>query len=301
MTLPTFRPQIGDPTTWLDAYICTLESAAMGLDFTTAGQVSVWGGQLVPYCGKSAKDIAGASGHPGTSLQNAAQAWAHYGQTLDIFDDAWKDVRDELAIGNAVILQGDYGALPAGDRCSATFQDNHAVIVLPEVSVDGLQVLTGDPICAGYRWRTLRGLRAYAEKLATDVRGTPTRLFYAVARKPMLPDTDTGDAMPLVLTNLKPRTGTATVKTGAKRAAVQLADREYFWFTPGAQKRYVAEGTLVPPLDANPGDRASVVLVGDEAAVFLKMDVELHDDNVGDVKHTVTTLADGVKKGEFQI
>ncbi len=301
MTLPTFRQQIGDPTTYLDAYICTLESAAMGLDFTTAGQVKVWGGQLVPWCGKSARDIAGASGHPGTSLQNAAQAWAHYGQDLPIFDDAWKEARDELAGGNAVILQGDYGALPAGDRCSATFQDNHAVIVMPEVSVDGLQVLTGDPICSGYRWRTLRGLRAYAEKLATDVRGTPSRLFYAVARKPMLPDTGTEEPMPLVLTNLRARTGTATVKAGAKRAAVQLADREYFWFSPGFQKHYIAEGTLVPPLDANPGDRSSVVLIGDEAAVFLKMDVDLKDDVVGDKVHTVTTLADGVKKGEFTI
>jgi hypothetical protein len=282
MTLPTFRQQIGDPTTWLDAYICTLESAAMGLDFTTSGSVSVWGGQLVPYCGKSAKDIAGASGHPGTTLQNAKLAWAHWGQLLEIRDDAWAALRAELQDGNAILLQGDYGALPAGDRCSSTFQDNHCVIVMPEVSVDGVSVLTGDPICSGFRWRSLRGLRAYAEQLAQNIRGDRTRLFYAVANKPTLPDTGTEEPMPLIVTKLRARAGVATVKAGPKRAAVQVADREYFWFNPGDQKRYVAEGVLVPPLDNNPGDRSSVFLVGDEAAVFLKMDVDPKDDTTGD-------------------
>ncbi len=296
MTLPTFRPQIGDPTTSLDRFICTMESAAMGLDFTTGGAVSLWGGQLIPYCGKKPADIAGANGHPGTSLQNAALAWAHFGQVLDINDDSWDAMESWRRAGNAIILQGDLSSMPAGDRCSAA-EVTHCVIVLPETSIDGLSALTGDPLCSGFRWRTRRGLRAYAERLALDVRGTKSRLFYAVAPPFQLPDTSE-EPMPLTVTKLKARSGVATVKAGAKRAAIEIDSRTYHWFNPGDIKRYVAEGVLVPPLDGNPGDRASVVIVGDEAAVFLKMDVDLADDVVGtDIKHRVGVIVDGVQKG----
>jgi hypothetical protein len=296
VTLPTFRPQIGDPTTSLDRFLCTMESAAMGLDFTTGGQVSLWGGQLVPYCGRKPADIVGH----GTNLQNAALSWLHWGQDLQIKADAWQDAEAHRADGNAYLLQGDYDALPAGDRCSSTFEENHCIIVLPETSVDGTMALTGDPLCSGYRWRSRRGLRAYAEKLALTNRGDRTKLFYAVCPKYVLPDTGTEEPMPLVVTKLHARSGVATVKGPGKRAAVQVADREYFWFAPGATKHYVAEGILVPPLDNNPGDRSSVVLVGDEAAILLKMDVSLVDDT-GDVKHDVGLTVDGVRKAGISV
>ena len=56
--MPVFRRQIGDPTTSLDGFICTLESAAMVLEWHTRGAISVWGGQLIPWCGKTEAQIA---------------------------------------------------------------------------------------------------------------------------------------------------------------------------------------------------------------------------------------------------
>lgn len=275
--VPQFRRQLGDPTTRLDASICTLESAAMALDFTTHGQVSVWGGQLIPYCGRSPADIA----KNGTNLQNADLAWHHYGQDLDIRDDPFEEAERILRRGDALIAQGWYDALPAIDRCSATFEEGHAFAVIPLFNGPGTSVLVGDPLCGGFKYMRLSSLRAYMETLARRVRNDEDRLFFGRAPKFALPDTDTEEpeVPPLVVTKVQPWSGTATTKPGAKRAAVQVADREYFFLEPGSVKRIVARGKLVPPLDNNPGDRSSVVLCGDELAVLLEMDVILTPDS----------------------
>lgn len=273
--VPQFRRQIGDPTTYLDASICTLESGAMGLDFTTHGQVSVWGGQLIPYCGRSASDIA----KHGTNLQNVDLAWHHYGQDLDIRDDDWNEVVRILNAGDAIVAQGWYDALPAIDRCSSTFDEGHAFCVIPDFNGPGTSVLTGDPLCGGWKYMRLSSLRAYMEELARRVRNDEDRLFFGRAPRFVLPDTsEEPEVPPLVVTKVVAAAGTVRTKLGPKHAAVQVADREYFFLEPGTTKRTLGKGTLVPPLDNNPGDRASVYLVGDELAVLLAMDVDFIPD-----------------------
>lgn len=275
--IPLFRRQIGDPTTHLDASICTLESGAMALDFTTHGQVSVWGGQLIPYCGRSVADIA----KNGTNLFNVDLAWHHYGQDLDVRDDPWEEAERVLRRGDAIVAQGWYGALPSIDKCSATFEAGHAFCVLPEFNGPGTSVMTGDPLCGGWKYMRLASLRAYMEELARKARNDENRLFFGRAPKFVLPDTDTEvpTVPPLVVTKVQALSGTVTTKDGPKHAAVQVADREYFYMAPGTSKRTIGRGVLVPPLDSNPGDRSNVYLVGDELAVMLAMDVDFTPDS----------------------
>lgn len=273
--VPQFRRQIGDPTTYLDASICTLESAAMGLDFTTHGQVSVWGGQLIPYCGRTPSEIA----KKGTNLQNADLAWHHYGQDLDVQDGPWETVEKILRTGDGVIAQGWYDALPSIDRCSRTFEAGHAFFVTPLFNGPGTSVLVGDPLCGGHKYMRLSSLRAYMETLARRIRNNEDRLFYGRTPRFVLPDTsEEPEVQPLVVTKVQSAAGTVKTKTGPKHAAVQVADREYFFLEPGTTKRTFGRGVLVPPLDNNPGDRSTVYLVGDELAVLLAMDVDFTPD-----------------------
>ena len=82
---------------------------------------------------------------------------------------------------------------------------------------------------------------------------------------------------PLVLTGLEAFSGVATIN-GPGHFAVQLADREFIALPDGAQKRVVALGRLAPRLPGPAGDRTSVVLVGDEAAILLRADITLTTD-----------------------
>lgn len=254
----------------------------MALDFTTGGQVSVWGGQLIPYCGKTPSQIAGIDGGPkGTNLYNVEKAWAHYGQDLDIRDGPFEEAEAILRAGDGLVAQGWYDALPSIDRCSKTFETGHAFYVHPLFNGSGTSVLKGDPLCGGYAYMRLSSLRSYMEELARRVRNDENRLFFGRAPKFQLPDTDTEEPSvpPLVVTKVAAASGTAKTKLlGGKHAAVQVADREYFFMEPGTSKRVVGQGVLVPPLDDNAGDRSSVWLIGDELAVFLKMDVDYTPD-----------------------
>ena len=283
--IPQFRRQLGDPTTYLDSYICTLESGAMALDFTTGGQVSVWGGQLIPYCGRTVADIIGR----GTNLIHVDTAWHHWAQDLDIRSDPFEDVVRTLNAGDGVIAQGWYDALPAIDRCSATFDRGHAVYVHPLFNGNKTSVMVGDPLCAGFKYMRLTSLRAYMEQLARRERNDEKRLFWGRAPRFQLPDTDPEEpeVPALVIEKAQAASGVATVKGGGKHAAVQVADREYIFLEPGTTKRVMGQGVLVPPLDENPGDRSNVWLIGDELAVFLKMDVDYTPD-------TATTFNQGV-------
>lgn len=177
--MPAFRRQIGDPTTNLDSFICTLESAAMVLDWHTRGAISVWGGQLIPWCGKTEAQIAAT----GSNLGNARQAWLHYSQTLDNRSgQTWNDFIACLTEGRAAILQGDYGVLANSEKCQISFEDNHAVAVFP-YEVSGL-LLTGDPLCRGYHGRARTSLKAYAEAFGVMVYGvtSPQKILFAVSR-----------------------------------------------------------------------------------------------------------------------
>lgn len=69
-----------------------------------------------------------------------------------------------------------------------------------------------------------------------------------------------------------------TIKMGAGHSAVQVATKRLVQLPAGDTKTVVAKGRLDPPLDAQlgnppqPGDRSSVYLIGDEAAVVLQSD-----------------------------
>jgi hypothetical protein len=194
---PVFRKQLGDPTTWLDPYICTLESGAMALDFHTKGGIKVWGGQLVPWCGLTPAQIAGqaprADGEvrTGSGIPNVSMAWKHWNQTLgNRIGYRWISVLESLQLGRAVILQGDYDQFSLATRCQDAFLGNHAVIVLPE-RMAGPKWLVGDPLCSGYKWVSELELYRYAMKL-----GFNGQLYFAVtdvetAGSSGLPDTAT--------------------------------------------------------------------------------------------------------------
>jgi len=180
--LPIFRRQIGDPTTTLDAFICTLEAGAMALDWQTRGATQVWGGELIPWCGKSEADIGGASGSPGTSLDNVRQAWRHWNQVLGVRSgQTWAQVLSALGEGRAVILQGDYGELPTYVKCQANFEDNHAIILLPS-QVSG-RIIVGDPLCTTWHGWDVADLQTYAEEFGEQVFGvtSPQKILFAVS------------------------------------------------------------------------------------------------------------------------
>lgn len=182
--LPIFRRQIGDPTTSLDSYICTMESAAMALDWHTRNAVQVWGGELIPWCGKSEAEIIYGPDQ-GTSLSNAAQAWLHWGQYLESRSgQTWNDLLDCLDQGRAVILQGDYGEFSSAEKCSG-FSGNHAILVLPDKTTGTEDYYAvGDPLCSAFKGIAMTSLRAYAEVFGAAVRGSssPQQIMFAVTR-----------------------------------------------------------------------------------------------------------------------
>lgn len=173
-----FRPQFGDPTTTLDASVCLMESAAMALDWHTRGGLQLWGGQLVPWCGRPEAQIRVI----GTSLQNARQAWAHFGQYLDIrAGQPWTSLIAALSEGRAVILAGLYGDLI--DRCSS-FTGSHAVVVLPYFSDGGTKVMIGDPLCPNFKYIDISDLQTYAEALGVAFYGShsPQPVYFGVSQ-----------------------------------------------------------------------------------------------------------------------
>lgn len=177
--MPTFRRQIGDPTTRLDSFICTLESAAMVLAWHTSGAVDVWGGELIPWCGKTEAQIVAT----GSNLGNAAQAWTHYGQTLSVRSgQTFDDLMNCLAQGRAVILQGDYGVLSNAEKCQDTFDGNHALSLYPYQISD--RILAGDPLCHNFGGLRIASLRDYAETFGAAVFGasSPQPILFAVSR-----------------------------------------------------------------------------------------------------------------------
>lgn len=89
-------------------------------------------------------------------------------------------------------------------------------------------------------------------------------------------------APPLVVTALRPFNGMATVR-GDGHFAVQIADREFIALADGTPKAVVALGRLSPRLPGPAGDRTNVVVVGAEAAILLRADIVLKDENGAEV------------------
>jgi len=179
--MPIFRRQIGDPQTTLDAFLCTMESGAMVLDWHTRGALQLWGGDLVQHCGRSISSILESGG---TNLGDLQQAWAYYGQYLSIRSgETWADLLDCLAEGRAVVLQGDYDQFTLNERCQTSLVSNHAISVYPYQS-DG-RLLVGDPICHDFKGFKETSLIAYAEDLGVQVYGvtSPQKILFAVSRR----------------------------------------------------------------------------------------------------------------------
>lgn len=154
---PVFRKQIGDPTTTRDAFICTMESGAMGLDYHTLGKTQVWGGQLEQH----QTDHVG-----GTDLYDLATAWKYYGAVLTQGTGGWAGVKAALAQGRAVMLQGDYDQIPYTYKCQKDFNDGHCICLIPDAFI---WARTGDPLCSAFKNVPEDTIRAYAEKLNPHV------------------------------------------------------------------------------------------------------------------------------------
>lgn len=173
---PTFRKQIGDPTTGYDSYICTMESGAMALDYHTQGAIKVWGGELLSKTGLTDPQI-----RDGTNLWDVDRAWAVYGQDLDIrAGQNWESFLYAIQSGRAAILQGDYDQFSLATRCQDSFTGNHAILVLPEKS--GGNWLVGDPLCSDFKWVSEYELNRYATKLAISQTGSASKLYWGVTR-----------------------------------------------------------------------------------------------------------------------
>ena len=185
--VPPFRYQIGDPTTDLDGKICTLEAGAMALEFETLGGVSLWGGDMVPYCGKSRNAILGLVPKVpmGTNLDQVDAAWHHWGKDLIVKALPWASVIAAVAEGRAVVLQGLYAAL--GTYRASTFTGSHAMIVLPKPASKSGWSIVGDPLRRDYIEIPDTVLRAFAETLAQSERHNVTQLFFAVTT-PHIPE-----------------------------------------------------------------------------------------------------------------
>jgi hypothetical protein len=100
------------------------------------------------------------------------------------------------------------------------------------------------------------------------------KLYAAVPIRELQVSQEATDMPGLRVVDLKPLGGFAVIR-GNDHAAIQLADRERIKLPANDCKQIIAEGRLDPPLDNVPGDRSSVVLVGNEAAVLLKSDIEI--------------------------
>ncbi len=171
---PKFKYQIGDPTTWLDSHICTLECGAMGLDIISGGRIDVWGGNLVPYCGRSTALIV----QRGTNLSNVAQAWKHWGKTLENRTGyTWANVLSDIRAGYWVILQGDYDQFSLSVRCQDSFLGDHAILVGPE-STSNEEYLSADPLCRDFKYIPADQLRNYSQKLARRIYTNAGRRWY---------------------------------------------------------------------------------------------------------------------------
>lgn len=261
MYRPVQRMQLKDPTTKLDSYICTMESAAMALDFHTLGKLKLWGGNLVAHCGRSASTIIGH----GTSLNNAQTAWKYYGQTLTIKSGhTWNDLLADLKAGHGVVLQGDYDQFSLATRCQDSFRGPHAIYLNPEFS-SGTNILMQDPLCSGGKFVSAAELKNFAEKLGRTFIGTtkPQKILYAItaahasAPKPPTPVPAPAPA---------PASGTIHIKANATVYMANLATngrikswRTQKWGSKPSQapakaktkkRGYIAGSAIVAPVTA---------------------------------------------------
>lgn len=177
--LPIFRKQIGDPTTDLDAFICTLEAGAMLLDWHTRGAVQVWGGELIPWTGSPASSIYGS----GANLDELRRSWLHWNQNLSVRSgQTWNDLINCLEEGRGAVIQGDYDEFNLAERCQNDFLGDHAILMLPYQQAD--RILCGDPLCNDFRGIARSTLQAYVENFGRAVFGvtSPQRILFAVSR-----------------------------------------------------------------------------------------------------------------------
>jgi hypothetical protein len=156
---PAFRSQFGDSSEshtspHSEGSNCTMAAAAMGLDYHTTGGDKRGPGNMRHAQG----DQDG-----GTDLYDAAEAWAHYGESLSIRSgQGWAKVLEALRAGRGVILQGTGGVASCGD-----YTGGHAIYVAPEAS--GSRWLKGDPECSGWEWTEALDLERFAERLSSGV------------------------------------------------------------------------------------------------------------------------------------
>jgi len=129
---------------------CTMSAGADVLAYQTRGELTLWGGNLR----HAQSDLEG-----GTSLEDLRDAWARYGETLEIRTGAgWSAVVDAHEQGRAIVISGS-GEVPG----VGSFTGGHASAIGPETrSCDGAW-LFGDPLATDWQWIAPSAIRAWAE------------------------------------------------------------------------------------------------------------------------------------------
>lgn len=191
---PTFRPQLGDPTTTYDGSICTYSSGAMALDRHTLGDIQVWGGELLKASGDTTPLDGG-------TLYDLGKAWAAYGQHLDDrTGQRWADLCKALDEGRGAVVQIERSYIPTTYRCGRPFAGTHALYInhrLPNAAM-----FVADPLCTAYQDVPERYIRQAVEafgrrpKLFPDDPAAAQRIAFAVTRIAIAPpDSSTEEDM----------------------------------------------------------------------------------------------------------
>jgi hypothetical protein len=138
-----------------------MASIATGIDYETAGETTSTG---------AAMRAAQPDQSGGTDSGDAATAWRHYGQELEVRDgDTFADALGALSAGRLVHLDVWHASVGGSVCLSGSGGYGHTMAVAPEMS--GSRWLVADPWCnpPAWQWVEESRLRAGAEEWGARV------------------------------------------------------------------------------------------------------------------------------------
>lgn len=244
-------------------YNCAAASGAMGVAFGSGFEDRISADAFRAQSGVDCRP-GGHSASGGLFVSDVERVFALHHIAIDygrVNDDAppmrWPPstlaTRLRLDREGAVVL-GDYDALPAGYRASATFKGNHSAWV-HDYAVDGT-VCWHDPLRKARVRIPISAVLAYWQKPLSAVRG----LAGFVKAK----EEDMGTARPFTTEHVE---GTFTVDDEGTDFINPFDDRpetRVLDVPVGTVKHPVARAHLKAPLDDHPGDRTTAYQVSHE-------------------------------------
>ncbi len=165
--IPAFKRMLDDPVTDIENKIAILEAGAMAIDWHTKGGIDIWGGDLIPWAGRSEGEII-----LGAILDDVDNAWIHFGQNLRVRTGTpWDSVREAFIEGRAVVIAGDVSALSSQYQHGAV-EVGHGMVILPHRRDE--EVLVGNPHHIGYELVPESEIQSYAEAFGLAELGMST-------------------------------------------------------------------------------------------------------------------------------